>query len=274
MDEILFLKLGGSLITDKTQPYTARLDKLAQLSKEIESALSSTLNLRLILGHGSGSFGHYAVKEHAPLLLSPHFQGKWGETEGGQRGFAEVWYRASQLNRYVIQALHEANVPAISLPPSALVSAARGVIAHWDLTSLHAALEAKLIPVIYGDVVFDTVIGGAVLSTEALMVYLAHQLSPQRILLAGLEAAVWADFPARRQRVERVTPASYDSVAAKIGGSQGLDVTGGMRVKVEEMLTLVEQIPHLRVQIFSGEELGNVEKALKGETFGTLITND
>jgi hypothetical protein len=90
MTELVFLKLGGSLITDKTQPYKVRLDKLTTLAKEIHSALSSPRNLRLVLGHGSGSFGHYAVKEHAPLLLSPQFQGNWGELEGGWRGFAEV----------------------------------------------------------------------------------------------------------------------------------------------------------------------------------------
>ena len=51
----------------------------------------------------------------------------------------------------------------------------------------------------------------------------------------------------------------------------GVDVTGGMKSKVEEMLSLVEQIPNLDVQIFSGEEAGNVKRALIGELLGTLI---
>ena len=271
MTELVFLKLGGSLITDKTQPYTVRLDKLSALAKELHSALFSTPNLRLVLGHGSGSFGHYAVKEHAPHLLSPHFQGKWGETEGGWRGFAEVWYRASQLNRHVIEALHQADIPAMAIQPSASIVSKNGVIENWELSPLELALEAGIVPVIYGDMVFDSIKGGAVLSTETLMFYLAHRLKPTRILLAGIEAAVWADFPARGQRVEKVTPSSYKELANKIGGSHGVDVTGGMKSKVEEMLSLVEQIPNLNVQIFSGEEAGNVKRALIGELLGTLI---
>lgn len=288
MIEHVFLKLGGSLITDKTRPYTVRQDTLTRLAAEIKSALARTLrqaqggarDLSLVLGHGSGSFGHYAVKEHfsspsTPLRLPPFLQ-KMGGDGGGQRGegFAEVWYRASQLNRHVIEALHTAGVPAISIPASATVSASGGSITKWDLSSLEAALNAGIVPVIYGDVVFDDLHGGAVLSTEHLMFYLAHHLPPRRILLAGLEAAVWADFPARRQRVPKVTRANFDSIAGKIGGSHGTDVTGGMKSKVEEMLVLVHEIPQLTVQIFSGEEAGNVEKALAGEVFGTLIASD
>ena len=129
-------------------------------------------------------------------------------------------------------------------------------------------------PVIYGDMAFNSIKGGAVLSTETLMFYLARHLQPRRILLAGLEAAVWADFPARKQKVERITPVSYKELANKVGGSQGVDVTGGMKSKVEEMLALVKEVPNLKVQIFSGEEAGNTEKALKGAEIGTAITSE
>src|SRR5574341_946773 len=195
MTELVFLKLGGSLITDKTKPYTARFDKLAQLAKEIKSALSRTPGLRLVLGHGSGSFGHYAVKEHwTPLQLPPNsapFGGAsrnlGGEKEGG-RGFTEVWYRAMQLNRYVIDALHEAGILCMAIQPSAAVVSKNGTVQNWDTSPLESALRAGIVPVIYGDMAFDEVQGGAVLSTETLMAYLAHRLQPNRILLAGLDA--------------------------------------------------------------------------------------
>ncbi len=274
MDNLVFLKLGGSLITDKNQPYKIRLDKLAQVAGEIKATLSQKPGLHLILGHGSGSFGHYAVKEYAPFFRSSGFRGNWGELDKGWKGFAEVWFRASQLNRFVMEALRDVNLPAIALPPSAVVGSQAGVIQHWDLSALQAALRSGLMPVIYGDIVFDSVTGGAILSTEALMFYLAQQLPPQRILLAGLEAAVWTNFPKRDQKVEKVTPATVASIAEKLGGSHGTDVTGGMRSKVEEMVRLIQQVPTLSVQIFSGEEAGNVERALSGELLGTLITSD
>lgn len=266
MDELIFLKLGGSLITDKTRPYTVRSDKLSELAQEIKSALARTPELRLVIGHGSGSFGHYAVKEHYPQL-EIRDKKDW-------LGFNKVWYRASQLNRYVIDALQEAGVPSMSIQPSASVISRNGAVEHWDLSPLKAALEAGIAPVIFGDMTFDTVKGGTVLSTEVLMFYLAQQIRPHRILLAGLEAAVWADFPERRQRVEKVTPANYDEMAGKVGGSHGTDVTGGMKSKVEEMLRLVQTIPQMTVQIFSGEESGNVERVLSGAVLGTLIARD
>jgi isopentenyl phosphate kinase len=282
MNELVFLKLGGSLITDKTLPYTPRLDKLADLAAQISTALrvervETEPGLSLVLGHGSGSFGHTAAKKYGTRAgLSPHFRRKWGEPEGGSywAGFSEVWYQASTLNRFVMESLHMAGVPSLALAPVSAVTASDGKVSGWDLTPLKAALSAGLVPVVYGDVVFDTVRGGTILSTEDLFEHLARELHPQRILLAGLEGAVWADFPERRQRVEKITPASFDGVKAGVGASHGADVTGGMESKVRQMLALVMGIPGLTAQIFSGEMPGNVQKVLSGEILGTEIRNN
>jgi isopentenyl phosphate kinase len=273
--DTIFLKLGGSVITDKTIPYSARLDSLERLAGEIRDALAAEPGLRLVIGHGSGSFGHYAVKES----LAPHpYPPPAGAGPEAERlfwhGFAEVWYRASQLDRHVVDALHGAGIPVVAFAPSAAARAASGAISSWDTAPIRNALRVGLVPVIHGDIAFDPVNGGTILSTEMLMFRLAHELRPNRILLAGLEAAVWADFPARQQRIEKITPASFAALAGGIGGSHGTDVTGGMRSKVQEMVQLVQEVPDLSVQIFSGEEAGNVEAALKGRLLGTLITSD
>lgn len=283
MQELVFLKLGGSLITDKTQPYTVRLDKLADLAAQIARALQTQPSLRLVLGHGSGSFGHTAAKEYgtrdgpAPLRLPPSSQKMGGvarRAEGGGywRGFAEVWYQASRLNRYVIQALHEAGIPAMTFSPAASVWAESGHVAAWDTSQIKAALENGIMPVVHGDVIFDRAKGGTILSTEDLFEHLARELRPGRILLAGLEEAVWADFPARRHRVEVLTRESFNEIRSGVGGASVADVTGGMQSKVGQMLALVERIPDMRALIFSGEGEGNLEKALKGEHIGTLVT--
>lgn len=275
MQELVFLKLGGSLITDKTQRYTARLDKLRDLAGEIREALEAEPGLHLILGHGSGSFGHFAVREH--LASYPHLPSETGGNEDRRRywqGFSEVWYRASELDRLVVEALHQSQVAAISLAPSAMVSAVDGIISAWDLSPLQAAINAHLVTVVHGDIVFDAMRGGTVLSTETLMAYVAQHVRPRRILLAGIEEGVWSDFPTRHEKIDRITVASYPSVAEKIGSSHGTDVTGGMKAKVEQMLGLVAEIPDLTVRIFSGEQPGNVKKALADARLGTLITRD
>ena len=54
----IFLKLGGSLITDKRSAETPRPDVIRQLAAEIADARRRNPDLRLVIGHGSGSFGH------------------------------------------------------------------------------------------------------------------------------------------------------------------------------------------------------------------------
>ncbi|MBN1453469.1 MAG: isopentenyl phosphate kinase family protein [Anaerolineales bacterium] len=287
MQELVFLKLGGSLITDKTQPYTVRLDKLADLCAQIARSLQTQPSLHLVLGHGSGSFGHTAAKEYktregvspSPPTPPPSGEGSFPSPSGrGVRGeggfwhgFVEVWYQASTLNRHVIQALYEAGVPAMTFSPAASVWSKNGRVAEWDLSKIKVALENGIVPVVHGDVVFDRAKGGTILSTEDLFEHLARELRPERILLAGLEEAVWADFPARRHRVQVLTRESFDEISSGVGEASGADVTGGMQSKVLQMLDLVEQIPGLQALIFSGEGNGNLERALKGDRIGTLI---
>jgi isopentenyl phosphate kinase len=263
MYKITLLKLGGSLITDKTLPYTPKLDILEMLSAQIAEVIQTTPTLRLVLGHGSGSFGHTAARQHSTRagVSTPE---QW-------HGFSEVWFQAATLNRYVMEALHAAGVPAVAFAPVSAITAIDGQVAQWELTPITSALAAGLVPVVYGDVIFDEVRGGTILSTEDLFEYLAVELGAERILLAGIEEAVYADFPKRKVRVEKITPASFDGIRQGVGASQAEDVTGGMDSKVRQMLKLSQNNPGLTAQIFSGGKAGNLSKVLKGEVIGTLI---
>jgi isopentenyl phosphate kinase len=262
--ELYFLKLGGSLITDKSKPHTPRQEVLARLAEEIATALQKRPNLRLVLGHGSGSFGHVAGHRYGTRqgVASPE----------GWRGFAEVWREAAALNHFVMDALHTAGLPAVAFSPLAAVLAADAAVKTWNLEPLRLALQAGLLPVVYGDVALDEQRGGTILSTEDLFAHLALHFSPQRILLAGLEEGVWADFPACQRLVEEITPGSFAASAAALSGSAATDVTGGMRSKVQHSLELVQTVPGLEILIFSGEAPGRVESVLLGEKAGTRLT--
>lgn len=277
MRELVFIKLGGSLITDKTKPYTPLLDVMDDLALQIVATLQTQPNMRLVIGHGAGSFGHVAASEYKTRdgypQPSPLIHRERDATEDNYwKGFAEVWYQASSLNRYVMEALHKAGLRTIALPPSANVIASAGQVSVWETTPIRMALAAGIVPVIFGDVVFDEVRGGTILSTETLFNYLVKALSPERILLAGLEDAVWEDFPARTRKVERITPATFDDIKHGVGKSAAADVTGGMEAKVKEMLELAQDNPGLKIQIFSGAEPGNLARALAGEQLGTEIS--
>jgi isopentenyl phosphate kinase len=277
MKELVFIKLGGSLITDKTKPYTPLLDVMDSLAAQVAYTIQTQPNLRLVIGHGAGSFGHVAASEYktrdgfqrpSPLIHRERDQSE----QNYWRGFAEVWYQASSLNRYVMDALHKAGVRAIALPPSSSVIASDGKVAVWETTPISMALAAGIVPVVFGDVVFDEVRGGTILSTENLFAYLVKAFDPERILLAGLEDAVWQDFPARTRKIERITPKIFEEIKHGVGKSASADVTGGMEAKVKEMLELAQENPGLKIEIFSGTEPGNISRALIGERIGTEIS--
>ncbi len=257
---LYLLKLGGSLITDKNQAHTARPEVLARLCAEIAAALRDQPDLRLVIGHGSGSFGHVAGQRHDTR--------RGVQTRDQWLGFAEVWQEARALNQIVVEALAAAGVPVIAFPPSAGVIAENGQVASWDLAPLRAAVDAGLVPLINGDTIFDRAAGGTILSTEELFFYLAPRLKAGRILLAGIEAGVWKDYPERADLIRTITPRNIAGITQSLGGSSATDVTGGMAAKVQGMLRLVEQSPSLEVLIFSGDEIA---QALRGEAPGTRI---
>lgn len=258
-----FLKLGGSLITDKNRPHTPRLEVLARLANEVAAAHRRFPELKLVLGHGSGSFGHVPAQRYN-TRRGVHTQIEW-------QGFIEVWREAAALNRFVLDAFAEAGLPVIAFPPSASLTARDGRVASWDISPLISALRVDLVPVVYGDVVFDQARGGTIFSTEDLFDYLARQLRPGRILLAGLEPGVWADYPRCTHLVTEITPENLAQIIPALGGSAATDVTGGMYSKVQQSLALVQAVPGLEVRIFSAEMPGMILRALAGDPLGTLI---
>lgn len=259
---MIFLKLGGSLITDKTAVETVRTDVLARVAHEIAQARSAAPKLRLLVGHGSGSFGHVAAARHS-TRHGVYSAEQWA-------GFAEVGATAARLNKLVVEALQAASVPALTLQPSASVICEDGRIRQIATQPIQMALDAGLVPVIHGDVAFDTTLGGTIVSTEEVMSALAEALQPEWLFLAGETDGVYDESA---MTIEAITEASIGTVEAALGGSRGTDVTGGMVTKVRSMLALVRRYPLLTIRIFSGTTPGNVKTLLisPSQTIGTRI---
>jgi isopentenyl phosphate kinase len=263
MQTLVFLKLGGSLITDKDIEKSPRPDVIQRLAAEITEARLNQPDLSLVIGHGSGSFGHTAASKYNTRsgVDSPE----------GWLGFADVWYQARALNQIVLEILTAAGLPVVAFPPSAFILAQNGQAMAPETSHLSAALANGLIPLVNGDTVFDKVLGGTILSTEDVFAALAPALKPSRILLAGIENGVYSDYPACLHLVPYITPYNLQSFDSQIKGSASIDVTGGMRQKVEGMLNLAQQIPGLEALIFSALEPGNLRKALQGNLTGTRV---
>jgi isopentenyl phosphate kinase len=260
---LVFLKLGGSLITVKNQPHTPRLDVMQRLAQEIAQARAQDHDLQILLGHGAGSYGHVPASQYHTR------QGV--KTPEEWQGFVEVWRQAAELNHLVMEAMTKADLPVVTFPPSAAGTTRHGQVSAWNLEPLQMAIHNQLIPMVYGDVVFDNALGGTILSTEDLFAYLVPQLHPNHLLLAGMEPGVWQDFPANTHLLPEITPANFARVEAGLKGSLATDVTGGMLDKVRQVMAMVSVEPALRAFIFTGDIPGNVRRSLLGEELGTVL---
>jgi len=261
---LIFLKLGGSLITNKNIPFSARKDTLRRLAAQISEALDTNPELKLLIGHGSGSFGHSTAAQFG--------------THTGVRstedwlGFQKVWWSAHQLNNIVIKEFLDLGLPVISLPASASLVSNNKKVDLWNTQPFISILKNHLLPMVFGDVVIDKELGATIFSTEELFSYLVNVLHPNRILLAGKERGVFLDYPRNQDLISLITPDTYPSVSNKINASASTDVTGGMASKVKSMLDLITLDENLSIDIFSGEEEGNLFKVISGEKIGTRLT--
>ncbi|MCU0466235.1 MAG: isopentenyl phosphate kinase [Anaerolineae bacterium] len=250
---LTMVKLGGSLITDKTVEQSFRAEVMTRIAHELAKAIAQRPT-PIILGHGSGSFGHFAAKRHDTIngVRTPE---QW-------RGFAEVARVAAELNRLVAHTLNDAGLTVMRIQPSASLAASDGVPLSMDTETIQRALDAGIIPLVYGDVAFDLLRGGTIISTESLFTHLAKTLPVTEIFLVGEVPGV---LDLAGQVIPLITPATLSDAQAGISGSRGTDVTGGMLTKVADMVALVETLPGVTIHILDGLTPGVLHTALTGQ---------
>ena len=267
-EELLFLKLGGSLITDKTREETALPEAIRRLAEEVAEALAARPALRLVLGHGSGSFGHVAGERYG-TRRGVRDAADW-------RGFAATAAAAQRLDGLVTAAFWQAGVPVWSIQPSATARCRDGELVALDWRPMAEALQRGLVPLVYGDVALDEVRGGTIISTEEIFAWLARRLKPHRLVLVGAVPGVMrsdTDQAGEAQVVAEITPQQLVGLEAILGGSHGTDVTGGMLAKVRTMCALLEELPDLQVRLISGQVAGLLTRVLCDASLevGTVI---
>jgi isopentenyl phosphate kinase len=257
--ELTLLKLGGSLLTDKTAVDAIRPEVLARLAAEI-AAGAPALGTALVVAHGSGSFGHVAARRY----------GIAGGLHGADQlpGVSLTQERAAALHRQVTAALAAAGLHPFSLSPSSSVVAAGGRPLTLAVEPLLLALARGLLPVLYGDVVLDREQGVAICSTERLFELLARELPAhgarvRRVLWLGATDGVYDAAGRTVPRLDAALLTALQAGRGPIGGAAGTDVTGGMLHRVETALALAARgIPSL---IANGATPGLLARALRGE---------
>lgn len=257
--DLILIKLGGSLITDKTRPSSPRTEVMQRLAGQM-ARLDRSAGPSLIVGHGSGSFGHPTAKAHGIHR---------GVDDPEQHlGVGLTQRSAASLHALVLQSLLDAEVPAFSLAPSSFSVAAGGKTDVLWPEPLLLALELGLVPVVYGDVVLDRDWGASICSTEALFMALVPALASRGrfvrsvVWLGETEGVLDADGNV----IPEIDCDDLSTLAAQIEGASGVDVTGGMRLRLQS----AEALARLGVSswIGSGLEDEALLRGVSGEVVG------
>jgi len=260
VDELVLVKLGGSLLTDKRRPRRARPAVIERLAREIVEARRGG-DPRLILGHGSGSFGHVAAAAHDLGRLKA---GTATQRASARRGVSAIQQSAAHLHRLVVGALAEAGAAPFSLAPSSFLLARGGRPKRLAMAPLVAALDLGLLPVVYGDVVMDEERGAAICSTEAVLLALVRRLRRRGL---GVRRLLWLGetdgvYDRRGRTIPRLDRLSFPAVREMIGAPAGTDVTGGMLLRLETARALARL--GIESWIVNGTVPGLLGDALRG----------
>lgn len=238
-------KLGGSVITDKSKPFSYRSDVASALVEEIASS-----DEKVVVVHGGGSYGHTVAKRHGISSTTP----------SPGPGVSETRAAMYELNQLLCKSMVEFKLSPYPFAPFDLLTKAGKKAAGTWLKSL---LKANLTPVTFGDVtLFPN--GFRVLSGDTILYELAKMLNPDRCVFAMDVDGVYEWNS--RVIIQELTP-------SKIRRTQILpsdDASGGMKSKLD----IAAKIAALGCEVcfVSGYRRNEFAKALKGMDFyGTLV---
>lgn len=263
MKNLILIKLGGSVITDKSREYFARKEVISRLVREIKQA-SKKINGSIIIGHGSGSFAHtpaHVYKTKEGLI-----------NKNSLMGAAITEDAARKLNMILLKKLLEIGLPAFSFSPASFLISDTKVYLKSYIDPIKKALPIGLIPVVYGDVVIDKTIGCTIFSTEKILSILAKELRKDYKIKIIYITDVDGVYDEKGEVVPEISSINFKTLKSSIVGAKGVDVTGGMVHKVEEALGLAKKTG-IKTLIINGTKKNLLKNAILGtKVRGTLIS--
>ncbi|KAA8922320.1 isopentenyl phosphate kinase [Thermoplasma sp.] len=244
---MIILKMGGSVITDKSTYRTAKPDAI----RKIVGVLSG-LNDIVCIVHGGGSFGHIKAREYG--LPGP-------KTEMSSMGYSIVHRDMEELDLMVINSMIELGMRPVSVPVSSLRYEGR-----FDYTPILRYIDAGFVPVSYGDVYIKDEHSYGIYSGDDIMADMAELLRPDMaIFLTDVDGIYDRDPKRNRDAVllrEISTSPEFDQVQN--------DVTGGIGKKFESMMRMKKNVKR-GVYLINGNHPERIRDIGSGSFIGTVI---
>jgi len=246
------IKLGGSVITDKTKEDCFKQETMNQLATELSKA-----NKEYILVHGAGSFGHILAKKYN---LNDGLN-----KEEQKLGFSLTHSKVQTLNSFVLQSLHKEKIPAISIPPHATLKLNDHQSTKMDFTFFEDYLDKKFIPVTFGDVVLDKTLGISICSGDLLIQMLAEHFKPEKVIFVMDEDGIYSANPKTDKNAEFIKSSTIKELQSfETSTNSYADVTQGMKGKIDT----IEGIAKMGIDTILLN--GNIKNRL----YDTLTGND
>jgi len=253
MPDLYIIKLGGSVITEKEgNRFEAKEAVIARIAGEIKRAMHDK-GFKLIVVHGAGPFGHTNVQKFG--INNGVFSSEQKE------GYKKTVLDCIFLDSIVVSKLREAGVAAVGFDPNKMILQREKKIVEFDTSAVEKALLEGKVPVLFGQMVPDEKLNASVISGDTIIVVLAERFKAKKVLLGTDVAGIFTADPKKEKgakRIALINRKNFDSVLEKVCGSAAVDVTGGMRGKLEKL-------KGLNALVFDATKAGNVFKALAGK---------
>lgn len=263
--KVIIVKLGGSIVTAKNRSRaTIRRAHILALGRIIKKHYRPALH-SLVIVHGAGSFGHLHAAKHNLAL---------GTKDHPEKTFAALENQIldQYLNTEIATLLHSVGLPITPLATHALVTNQGGVLKTLSLDTLQVALKKDAIPLLYGDMVFDTAWGLSISSGDVLVAKLAETLSAKEVFFASDVDGIFSQDPHQHHDavlIEETSLSKIRSGVISLGESHNIDVTGGLSKK----FSAFQNLSHLKsIYFFNGLYVENFSYIFDQKNFfGTTI---
>ena len=217
------IKLGGSVITDKSVAFKANYRSMNAIARQLAKVRD-----RLILLNGAGSFGHIPVKQYG---LDKGF------SRDKIRRFASTKLQLLRLQETLVSALCSHGIPAVPFSPSSFMMARSGRLCTAELTPIKRFLDFGLVPLLGGDLVADLDRGWRVVSADQMAAWIAPRVGASMIIYGTDVDGLYSSDPNMCKDALLLATLSCREIRRIAGstlGSRTPDVTAGMRGKLLE----------------------------------------
>ncbi|MFX1302892.1 MAG: type 2 isopentenyl-diphosphate Delta-isomerase [Promethearchaeota archaeon] len=254
INEIILLKLGGSILTDKNKPFSLREEILEKcLNQIIESKKP------IILIHGGGSFGHPIAKKYQ---IS---QGLNKSVKDQIIGLSKTHETMNNFNSIIIKKLLDKGYPAISIQPSSIFIKDFNQINIKTIEPIEKLLELRIMPVLYGDIILSWDSYFSILSGDQIILKLCEKIQNfkiSKVIFAIEKDGIYIEDNGKTKLALKLK--TKDLAELKLANlDQKIDVTGGIKGKLETIKEIINfNIP---VQIINGLKNKNILKALNNQ---------